>query len=403
MGRNYYIFKRFNINMIITRLILENWKNFPAVDVTLNDRAFIVGPNAAGKSNLLDSIRFLRDIVKQGGGLQHAVDTRGGIKKIRSLSARTISHISIEIHLGEPGEEIPKWKYKLVFKHTGGGVFKSEASITNESVWSREKATYLMNRPDKEEDSETLKYTHLEQITTNRAFREIYNFFGEIQYLHIVPQLVRDHNSYFLSKDKEDFYGRNFLEKISIVNDRTKKAYLKNINEVLKLAVPQLESLEFKKDNVGIPHLEARYMHWRAKGNKQQEDQFSDGTLRLIGLLWALLDGNETVLLEEPEINLHSEIIRQLPEFIASLQRRKSKARQVIITTHSYEMLDNSGISGDEILILTPSREGTTIEIASNIKEINSIIKAGFTPAQATIKITSPKEISKISQLKLFN
>ncbi|PWK74142.1 putative ATPase [Mucilaginibacter oryzae] len=389
--------------MIIKRLILENWKNFPIVDVDLNDRVFIVGPNAAGKSNLLDSIRFLRDVVKQGGGLQYAVENRGGIRKIRSLSARAISHVSIEMHLGEPNDETPKWKYKLVFKHTGGGLFKNEVAITRESVWSREKSDYILNRPNAaEEDSETLKYTHLEQITTNKGFREIYNFFSEIQYLHIVPQLVRDHNSYFLSKDKEDFYGRNFLEKISVVNDRTKKAYLRSINEVLKLAVPQIESLEFKKDNVGIPHLEARYLHWRAKGNKQQEDQFSDGTLRLIGLLWALLDGSETVLLEEPEINLHSEIIKQLPEFISSLQRRKSKTRQVIITTHSYEMLDNSGISSEEILILIPSKEGTAIEVASNLNEINSIIQAGFTPAQATIKITSPKDISKISQLKLF-
>lgn len=388
--------------MIITRLILENWKNFPSVNIKLSERAFIVGPNASGKSNLLDSIRFLRDIVKQGGGLQHAVETRGGIKKIRSLSARAISHVSIEIHLGEENDALPKWKYKLVFKHTGGGVFKNEVAITDESVWSREKSNFLLVRPNKEEDSETLKYTHLEQITTNKEFREVYNFFSEIQYLHIVPQLVRDHNSYFLSKDKEDFYGRNFLEKISVVNDRTKKAYLKSINEVLKLAVPQLESLDFKKDNVGIPHLEARYIHWRAKGNKQQEDQFSDGTLRLIGLLWALLDGSETVLLEEPEINLHSEIIRQLPEFIAGLQKRKSKARQVIITTHSYDLLDNPGIGSDEILLLTPSKEGTSVEIGTNIKEVNSVIKAGFTPAQATIKVTAPKDISKIAQLKLF-
>jgi predicted ATPase len=392
--------------MIITRLILENWKNFPSVDVALHDRVFIVGPNASGKSNLLDSIRFLRDIVKQGGGLQNAVETRGGIKKIRSLSARTISHVSIQIHLGEPLDTTPKWKYKLVFKHTGGGVFKSEATILEESVWSRDKLNYLIirNPNDKEkEDSETLKYTHLEQITTNKDFREVYNFLTEIQYLHIIPQLVRDHNSYFLSKDKEDFYGRNFLDRISIVNERTKKAYLNNINEVLKLAVPQIESLEFKKDNVGIPHLVARYMHWRAKGNKQQEDQFSDGTLRLIGLLWALLDGNETVLLEEPEINLHSEIIRQLPEFIAKLQRRKSKARQVIITTHSYDLLDNAGIGSEEILILSPSKEGTAVQPASTVKEVSSVIKAGFTPAQATIKVTSPKEIAKMSQLKLFN
>ncbi|MCC6394681.1 MAG: AAA family ATPase, partial [Bryobacterales bacterium] len=48
--------------MIISQLVLRNWRNFRTVDVRLTDRVFIVGPNASGKSNLLDSIRFLRDI-----------------------------------------------------------------------------------------------------------------------------------------------------------------------------------------------------------------------------------------------------------------------------------------------------------------------------------------------------
>ena len=56
--------------MIIQRLILKNWKNFQKADFQLTDRIFVVGANASGKSNLLDVFRFLRDLVKQGGGLQ---------------------------------------------------------------------------------------------------------------------------------------------------------------------------------------------------------------------------------------------------------------------------------------------------------------------------------------------
>ena len=51
----------------MTWLILENWKNLPSVDVALGPRVFLVGPNASGKSNLLDAIRFLRDVVVEGG------------------------------------------------------------------------------------------------------------------------------------------------------------------------------------------------------------------------------------------------------------------------------------------------------------------------------------------------
>lgn len=56
--------------MIISRVVLKNWRNFRHVDVSLRPRAFLVGPNAAGKSNFLDVFRFLRDIVRDGRGLQ---------------------------------------------------------------------------------------------------------------------------------------------------------------------------------------------------------------------------------------------------------------------------------------------------------------------------------------------
>lgn len=75
--------------MLISNLKLKNWRNFTDVDVDLQRRQFIVGPNASGKSNLLDVFRFLHDIAKQrGGGLQEAIEKRGGMSKIRCLSAR---------------------------------------------------------------------------------------------------------------------------------------------------------------------------------------------------------------------------------------------------------------------------------------------------------------------------
>ena len=64
--------------MIISHIILRNWKNFRKVDVDLKERSFVVGPNASGKSNFLDAFRFLRDIAKPGGGLQKAISSREG-------------------------------------------------------------------------------------------------------------------------------------------------------------------------------------------------------------------------------------------------------------------------------------------------------------------------------------
>lgn len=82
--------------MYISRIKLFNWKNFHDCEVALSERCFIVGANATGKSNFLDVIRFMRDIVKQGGGLQAAVALRGGLKKIRCLAARQRTEVCID-------------------------------------------------------------------------------------------------------------------------------------------------------------------------------------------------------------------------------------------------------------------------------------------------------------------
>ena len=391
--------------MILKKMRLHNWKNFQNCEVDLTERCFIIGANASGKSNFIDALRFLRDITKQSGGLQTAVEERGGITKIRCLAARTQNNVSITVELGNPNEEQNIWRYHLDFAHTGGGVIKSQVKIIAEEVYSYREKKYIRKRNNKttNEDEETLKYTHLEQATANRDFRELQAFFQDIEYLNVIPQMVRESSSVVSSFTKEDYYGRNFLEKLAKMNEKTRNSYFRRINEFLKIAVPQLEELQFVKDKMGIPHLEARYVHWRAKGSKQQEMQFSDGTLRLIGFLFALLDNHGVILLEEPEINLHSGIISQIPEFISKIQRsKKSKSNsQILITTHSYDILSASGISSDEVLLLKNTQEGTKIQKVSDIAEIKSIVDAGLSIADAVIPYTKPDKIERLSQLTI--
>ncbi len=380
--------------MIISNIKLYNWKNFHECSVDLVERCFIVGANATGKSNFLDVMRFLRDIVKQGGGLQTAVECRGGITKIRCLAARTRTDVKVEVVLKESPTSSPKWIYSLDFKHTGGGIQKSQVRIISEQVYSFVSGGYVLNRSEdsENEDDETLKYTHLEQANANQKFREIKDFFQNIEYLNIIPQLVRESSS--VPMGKEDYFGRNFLLRLSTLNEATRNSYLKKINEVMKLAVPQLDELSFVKDEMGAPHLEVKYIHWRAQGSKQREAQFSDGTLRLIGFLFAMLEGNGIILLEEPEINLHPGIVAQIPEFIARMQRYKK--RQVIVTTHSYDILSNEGIDGSEVLLLTNTNEGTTVDKISDIEDVRNILGAGFSVADVVIPRTKPTEIENM-------
>ena len=91
--------------MIISFVRLKNWKNFRSVEVPLKNRIFLAGPNACGKSNFLDVFRFLRDITKRGGGLQQAVQDRGGLSKIRCLAARKEPDVEIEVHISNATSE----------------------------------------------------------------------------------------------------------------------------------------------------------------------------------------------------------------------------------------------------------------------------------------------------------
>ena len=82
-----------------------------------------------------------------------------------------------------------------------------------------------------------------------------------------------------------------------------------------------------------------------------------------MGLLWAALDGDGPLLLEEPELSLHPDVVRHIPQMFARIQRKTG--RQVIISTHSSDMLRDDGIGLDEVLLLKPEVEGTAVSLAS--------------------------------------
>lgn len=387
--------------MRISKIKLVNWKNFKRAEVSLEYRVFIAGPNASGKSNFLDAIRFLRDIVRQGGGLQEAVHMRDGISKIRCVAARKNSDITIGLTVNDEHNQ-PVWEYEVVFNQTGGGIADLRAIVKKEWLRDLQKNETLINRPTSTEESDyQLGFTFIEQASINEKFKEFVAFLSEISYLHLIPQLVRDPKSFLKTGKGEDYYGRDFMERIQLMNKKTSKAYLVRIKKALQSALPNLEELSFRPDEMGIPHFEATFKQWRGQGVKHQEKQFSDGTLRLIGLLWALQDGNKPILLEEPELSLHSAIIMRLPDIIYQLQKKKNSRRQVILSTHSHEILNNKTISPEEILLITvDGEEGSKITEAARMPQVREYLQTGAPIGDFIISRTAPKDIH---QLRLFD
>ena len=383
--------------MRIEHLTLKNWRNFKSVETAVGNRLFMAGPNASGKSNLLDALRFLRDIAAVGGGLQHAAAVRGGLERVRCLAARNYNRgqvgIKIELQAADDG---PSWVYELHFTAEPRG--RRRPIVRRETV-SKDGRT-ILERPDQDDkdDPERLTQTALEQVNANREFRPIAEFLEEVRYLHLVPQIIRDPE--LGQGRRDDPFGGDFLVRLAGTANSDRDSRLKRINKALRIAAPQLNDLSLERDDAGKPHLAARYKHWRQAGAKQSEHDLSDGTLRLIGLLWMIQEKSRNkkgcvILLEEPELSLHTAVVRWLPTILHRAAR--GNRSQFILSTHSAEMLEDPGLGLDEVLILKPGDDGTTALPATEFPDIGTLLDAGLNLAEILHPETAPVGIDRLS------
>ena len=369
--------------MRIQKIVLKNWRNFRNADVEIEaDVIYLVGPNASGKSNFLDALRFLRDIAKPiGGGLQTALNERGGFSKVRCLHARGagklkgMTNLEITVSLLDGAN---RWTYHLAILRKFNNL---KPLVVEEKVEFNDRV--IIKRPNDHEigDEDQLAVTYLEQAAQNKEFRDLSKYFAQITYVHLVPQLVKFGERISGHLLPDDPFGQAFMKRISDTPNKTREARLKKISKALHEIVPGLEALHFLIDIDGRPHIEMRYQTHRPYPAKQLEDQLSDGTLRLVALLWLLQeDHSAPLLLEEPELSLNEEIVKQLHRLFQRIGKREN---QVFVTTHSYALLSNEGIPSGSIFKIIPSAEGSRIEPPTQTQRI--AIQNGVPPGDVVL------------------
>lgn len=375
--------------MQITHVTAHNWRNFKNLDVAVADRLLIVGPNAAGKSNLLDLFRFLGDISRKGGGLAAALEARGGLSRARCLFSRNNhkGELAIMVDLRDGEDE---WRYELAIKGKKGG---HNLPIVVREIVTRN-GRELLSRPDANDDRDPdqLTQTHLEQISANREFRPIAEYFAKVNYFHLVPQIIRYPQAGGASPRA---FGSSMIADMNATPVRTRQAWFRRIERALQSAVPGFETLRLEVDKAGQPHLIAGYRNWRRNPSEQNETDFSDGTLRLIGLLWIIISSpanGGVLLLEEPELSLNAAVVQKLASLLAMAQRGTSM--QVILSTHSPELLDDEGIRPGEVLVLQVTSDATVANQLSEIAEVEAQISADLPLSDVVAELINPGDLT---------
>ena len=350
-----------NDSTFITRVVLKNYKSIAACDVWLRPLTFLVGPNGAGKSNFLDALRFVADALRSS--LDHAIRDRGGIKEVRRRSRGRPNHFSIRLEFTLPEGSTGHYTFRVSNRPRGGFEVQREDCVL-QSAQPHTQMEYFRVR------NGTVTKTSVEvppAATTDRLylvnasglkeFRPVYEAFSRMGFYSLKPDKIRDLQAH----DPDDLLirdGSNLASVLAQLSPPVKR----RIEEYLGKVVPGVhevevkkfgpkETLQFRQNTTGAKH------QWRFLANNM-----SDGTLRVLGILVALFQGNhdskKRVLLvgiEEPEIALHPAAAGVLLDGL----RDAADRTQIIVTSHSPDLLDDKDLDPESILAVE-ARNGTT-------------------------------------------
>lgn len=347
--------------MRISRLKLRNWKNFRNVDLSeLPEIVYVVGPNASGKSNLLDAMNFLRDMANPvDGGLLQAVRRRGGMRKIRCLHARVDADMEIEIDLSD--DEHIMWTYNLAFNSQPG----SEDPLVVREIATR----HCKNGGPKtifktgETSNGVLQISNGGSMANN-GVKRLVDFFSEIEHFHVIPQLVRFGDQIGGKLMNNDPFGQNFIEKMFLESHAAKKAKIQRIEKSLKSLLPQIQKFNLIMDKKsGKPHLVVKLKGHEGNGMILQEDQLSDGTIRLISMLWICSGlSSHAVIIEDPELFLNDGVMNDFSAFFGKSMWESKNRGQLFVSTHNSALLSNPGINPYGVVVVRTSQKDSKAE-----------------------------------------
>lgn len=322
---------------------------------------FLVGPNGSGKSNFLDALRFVADALSRS--LDQAVRERGGIKEVRRRSSGHPRNFAIALEFDLDGAS-GEYAFEIAALEGGGFRVKRERCrlargalrVAEFELADGDVRAYAPGLPPAAEPDRLF----LVHAAGAPAFRPVYDALSRMGFYSLDPHAMRrpqpPESGEILTRDGANV--ASVLERLRSQAPQARDAIVEFLGKVVpgivdisRVPVAGLDTLEFRQD-VGADH------PW-----KFYAAQMSDGTVRALGVLVALFQVLRTdariplIAIEEPEIALHP----AATEILVDCLREASHSTQVLVTSHSTDLLDDASIQESELLAVVALHNETRI------------------------------------------
>ena len=374
---------------MIEQLTVSNYRSLGA-KVTFRPGRFsiLIGPNGSGKSNLLDVLSFVRDAVMLG--LPAAIVHRGGIGNVRRRSHGRPYDLRIDIALSF-GAGKARYSFVITGDRTEDYRVKSEQALvqSGDRVYEFERNGEKWKGPEgllPRMENDSLALTAL---SGTQQFKPLADLLSRLVVYAVFPDTLREPQK-FDSVRPMKRHGENWVSVLrDLVKDPEAKADL--VAGLNKLT----GDIEDVRVSTTAGYLVAEFKHReRAKKGKRWFDAAlqSDGTLRVAGLLTALLQQPSVavIAIEEPELTVHPGALPLLVDYL----HQATEVSQVIITTHSPLILDVLDLDRDKVFVVD-SVEGKT--------HVQAVTEDHLVPVKQSLLSLGDMFLSGGLQLSLFD
>ena len=351
-----------NSGFRITRIRAKNYRSIRELDLELGPLTVLVGPNASGKSNVLDVLRFLRDMFYHD--LDTAVSRRDGIDSIRHQSRRDgVSDVELGFSATSEGFSLD-YSFVLAGDSDGGHHVKREFGTYNQDAESKDipfdvreghvtdphpvVGMLLLGLPT--DNPSFLRFGGLAYIENPSdpdsyinpfplQLFEVSRKFSELEFHHIFPNAIRGPQKRLHASTLNE-HGENLPSMLWRTQRTTEESPgFSDLRDALTHVVPGITDV--RSELVG-EYLVLKFKHSNMVDDTEvwlDAAQESDGTLRILALLTAIYQPSRPPLLgiEEPESAVHPGVLAALAEILEEASLRQ----QVVITTHSPDLIDH--------------------------------------------------------------